>query len=105
MLGNNIKQLRNDSNLTIREISKKMGINHSTYGMYETCRREPDFKTLCKIADYFNVTTDMLLDRTQLSQENNFEYIEVFKKAKKLNITAFELETFINMLVRLKFKK
>ena len=61
---NIFKQLRIASGLTQVEMSKKIGISRSTIGMYETGAREPDFETLEKIADFFNVDTDYLLGRT-----------------------------------------
>ena len=61
---NVFRQLRLSSNLTQNEMAEKIGISRSTIGMYETGAREPDFETLEKIADYFNVDTDFLLGRT-----------------------------------------
>lgn len=61
---NIFKQLRMASGLTQAEFSKKIGISRSTIGMYETGAREPDFETLEKIADFFNVDIDYLLGRT-----------------------------------------
>ncbi len=61
---NIFKRLRSSSGLTQVEIAEKLGISRSTIGMYETGAREPDFETLEKIADFFNVDTDYLLGRT-----------------------------------------
>ncbi len=61
---NIFKRLRTSSGLTQVEIAEQLGISRSTIGMYETGAREPDFETLEKIADFFNVDTDYLLGRT-----------------------------------------
>ena len=61
---NIFKRLRISAGLTQVEMAKKLGISRSTIGMYETGAREPDFETLEKIADFFNVDTDYLLGRT-----------------------------------------
>ncbi len=61
---NIFKRLRSSSGLTQVEMAEKLGISRSTIGMYETGAREPDFETLEKIADFFNVDTDYLLGRT-----------------------------------------
>ena len=61
---NIFRKLRTSSNLTQSAIAAKIGISRSTIGMYETGAREPDFETLEKIADYFNVDIDFLLGRT-----------------------------------------
>lgn len=61
---NIFKRLRNSCGLTQVEMAEKIGISRSTIGMYETGAREPDFETLEKIADFFNVDIDYLLGRT-----------------------------------------
>lgn len=65
---NIFKQLRISSGLTQVEMAQKIGISRSTIGMYETGAREPDFETLEKIADFFNVDTDYLLGRTSKTE-------------------------------------
>ena len=83
---NIFRQLRISSGLTQRKIASRLGISRSTIGMYETGAREPDFDTLEKIADFFNVDTDYLLGRTdkttllpetigQYSQLNKMKYL------------------------------
>ncbi len=61
---NIFKRLRSSSGLTQAEMAERLGISRSTIGMYETGAREPDFETLEKIADFFNVDIDFLLGRT-----------------------------------------
>lgn len=61
---NIFRRLRTSAGLTQVEIAEKLEISRSTIGMYETGAREPDFETLEKIADFFNVDTDYLLGRT-----------------------------------------
>lgn len=66
---NIFRKLRTSSNLTQSAIAEKIGISRSTIGMYETGAREPDFETLEKIADYFNVDIDFFI-RTNKSNYN-----------------------------------
>lgn len=54
--------LRLDKKLTQAELGKIIGISASTIGMYEQNRRDPDTTTLSKIAEFFNVSADYLLD-------------------------------------------
>ena len=58
-----LKNLRKNEHITQEELTKKIGINLSTYKQYETNRTEPDIETLKKIADYFDVSLDYLCDR------------------------------------------
>lgn len=54
-------QLRKGTNLYQADMAKKIGVARATYGAYEQGTRQPDFETLKKIADYFEVSTDFLL--------------------------------------------
>ncbi len=72
-----LKQLRKDFKLTQEELSKKLSSSRSTIAGYETERKEPDYETLKKIADFFNISIDYLLGRTDVrSQEQNSIYQE-----------------------------
>jgi len=104
MLGENIKFLRKQYNFTIRELADNLGLNYSTLGMYETERREPNNEILCKIADYFDVTTDMLLNRKELELHVKADYIKIIKKAELLKITAEELDSLLDMAIKMKGK-
>ena len=56
-----LKELRKQNNITMKELGSKLNLAESTISLYETGKREPDFQTLIKIADIFNVTIDYLL--------------------------------------------
>lgn len=59
-----LKALRKQMNLTQDEFTKKSGIGRSAVSMYESGKRMPSYDVLCNIADFFNVTTDYLLGKT-----------------------------------------
>ena len=59
-----LKSLRKSLGLTQDELANKLEVSRSTIGMYESGSREPDYKTLGAIADFFNVSIDYLLGRT-----------------------------------------
>lgn len=59
-----LKDLREDNDLTQEELSKKLNITRSALGNYELGIREPSVELLIKIADYFNISLDYLLCRT-----------------------------------------
>lgn len=56
-----LKTLRIKAGLSQQELAKILQISNSAISMYERGEREPDFKTLISIANYFNVTTDYLI--------------------------------------------
>lgn len=65
MLGKRLLYLRNKHELTQVELAKILCMSRSTYAQYEVDRRKPDYDTLQRIADYFKVSTDFLLGRTE----------------------------------------
>lgn len=54
--GIRLRNLRLQDSLTQTELGKRIGIAKSTISLYESGKREPDFETLEKFADYFNVS-------------------------------------------------
>ncbi len=58
-----IRQLRKQHNLTMKQFGEIFGIAESTVSLYENGKRQADYDTLKKIADYFNVSVDYLLGR------------------------------------------
>lgn len=60
-----LKELRKTKDITQEELAKQLQLSPSAIGMYETGRREPDFETLQRIADYFHVSTDYILGREE----------------------------------------
>lgn len=58
-----IKELRKSRHLSQRELADALHLSSSSVAMYETGKRQPDFESLERIADYFNVDMDYLLGR------------------------------------------
>jgi len=64
MLGNRIKELRLQKGITQEQLAQHLNVAKSTIGMWENEKREPNFKMLIRIADYFDCSIDYLLGRT-----------------------------------------
>lgn len=45
-------------------LAMELNMNQNSISRYETGEREADYKTLIALADYFNVSIDYLLGRT-----------------------------------------
>lgn len=54
--GTRLRYLRKQDGITQQYLADQLGIAKSTVSMYETGQREPDFETLEKLADFFNVS-------------------------------------------------
>lgn len=66
MKGNRIKLLREEKNLKQEELAKLLSISPSAIGMYERDAREPNDELTLKLANFFGVTTDFLLGKTDV---------------------------------------
>ena len=62
---NRIKDLREDMDLRQSDLAEKTGIDQRTISNYETGKTMPDAYALIMLADFFNVSIDYLLCRTQ----------------------------------------
>jgi transcriptional regulator with XRE-family HTH domain len=68
--GERIALLRDKKGLKQDELSTKLGISRAALSHYETNRREPDYETINRIADFFNVSIDYLVGRTDDPQRS-----------------------------------
>lgn len=59
-----IRDLREDKELTQSEVSKILNISQVAYSYYELNKRGIPLESLCKLADYYNVSLDYILYRT-----------------------------------------
>ena len=59
-----LKELRKQQNISQLKLAMDLQLNQNAISRYETGVREADYSTLIKIADYFDVSIDYLLERT-----------------------------------------
>lgn len=59
-----IKNLREDHDLTQKQISKFLNISQVAYSYYELNKRNIPLELLCKLADFYHTSIDYLLYRT-----------------------------------------
>ncbi len=61
---NRLRELRIEKGRKQKEIAAEIGMSMQALSNYENGLREPDFATLNKLAEYFDVSVDYLLGRT-----------------------------------------
>ncbi len=59
-----LKELRKEKHISQLKLAMDLTMNQNSISRYETGEREADYATLIKFADYFNVSIDYLLERT-----------------------------------------
>lgn len=59
-----LKELRKLRKMTQQRLAIELNMNQNTISRYESGDREADYQTLIRFADFFNVSIDYLLERT-----------------------------------------
>ena len=59
-----LKELRKKRKITQQRLAIELNMSQNSISRYENEVREADYQTLIKLADYFNVSVDYLLERT-----------------------------------------
>lgn len=61
-----LKDLREDSDITQKTISDYLNIKQNTYSQYENGQRQLPLEMLIKLAKYYKVSTDYILELTNV---------------------------------------
>lgn len=65
-----IKELRKKKGISQQRLATDLNTTQNTISRYETGEREPGIDELIKIADYFHVSVDYLIGRTENPKMN-----------------------------------
>lgn len=76
-----IRSLREDNDLTQKELSDFLNISQVAYSYYELDKRSIPIELLSKLADFYHTSVDYLLYRT----DENIPYPKKIKKAKTIS--------------------
>jgi len=66
----NLRGIREDRDIKQKEIAKILNVSQNTYSQYETGVISLTAEVLIKLSDYYNVSIDYLLDRTNNPKQN-----------------------------------
>ena len=56
-----LKELREENNISQKEIAEFLNIKQNTYSQYETLKRQLPIDVLIKLSKFYHVTTDYIL--------------------------------------------
>lgn len=70
ILAKRLKELRENRRMYQKEIAEYLGLSFRGYQDYETNQSEPKIATLIAIADYYQVSIDYLVGRTDVPDLN-----------------------------------
>jgi transcriptional regulator with XRE-family HTH domain len=102
-----MESLRKSKNLSMGKIEKELGFSNGSWSKGKNNTPSPD--RLQKIADYFGVSMEYLLNGDEEKEYHSIpdELLEIMEKAKNLNATGImELSNYLDyMLTKAEFKK
>lgn len=83
--GDRLKKLRESKKLSQQQLAEKLNINRSTYARYELNQTQPDYETLQRLADFYDVSTDYILTgiNTKLTEKDERDVAKRMEKIKQ----------------------
>lgn len=95
MFDERLKSLRKKCGYTQVSLAETLGVSKGTVAMWETGKRTPDFETLIKLSDLFDVRTDYILGKSNDSSSAKLSDDDIEQLGR------WELESVYNDLIKL----
>ena len=83
----NLKYLRDINDITQDQLAAHLKVTRSTIAGYETKGKQPDYDKLCKIASFFHVSIDFLINGAETDENILPDYI-ITKRISEHEFTA-----------------
>ena len=101
----NLKNIREKKNITQIKLSIDIEVSQELISQYELGKTKPTVENLLKLADYFNCSTDYLLQRTNIPNKidtlntKELEVANIVEQYKSLTIeNQKHLQSYLNHL-------
>ena len=85
-IGARLRRAREALRMTQKEAAEIIGVHPSTLNKYESGNSEPDFETLAKLAKFYGVSSDYLLDIK--AEKFDPEWQELYRQLKAKSAEA-----------------
>ena len=89
-----LSTLRRSRGLSQRSAAADLGISQALLSHYENGAREPGLAFVCKACDYYGVSADYMLGRTEVADRLDFRLDDVRGVAAVLRQLADKVESF-----------
>ena len=91
--GEKLYRLRLERGIYQKQLAAYLHVSVGTISNYENGVHSPDLKTLCKLANYFHVSADYMLDRT--------EYIAPIEDLNSPLVDQYTVGSIMNAIIEL----
>ena len=65
-----LRELRKEKKVMVKDLSEMLSVTPRAFNYYENGIREPNYSNLITLADYFGVSVDYMLGRTDNPEVN-----------------------------------
>lgn len=93
-----LKEIRTQKGVKSKDIADFLGVAKSTMSLYESGRRQMDYATLSKTAQFLGVSVGELLGVEESNPGNEVEFVEKAEKEKSPSSADEELEKQVMMM-------
>lgn len=101
MINDVLKKLRLDNNLKQKDVAEGIGVTRALITQYESGMRQPSIEMLKKIADFYDVSVDFILGRTDNPTMSNVVIENTFfrfaKNAREMGIGQKDLDAILHL--------
>lgn len=97
MFSARLLQLRKDMGINQKECAEILGIASSKYNKWEKGKNRPSYDMICKLANFFDTTTDYLLGNPNERYKNELKNFDKWKK-EFMEETADKLLSFLKSI-------
>lgn len=118
MFSKRLKILRQEKKISQVELGKVLSLSKQTISSYENGGSYPNPETLSTLADYFDVSTDYLLGRTEFNntykleakdlpqevRQAGIEYLEVDEYTKKYGLSKDQIKDLLEQVLEMTSK-
>ena len=94
-----LQELRKASGLSLRKMSKLCGISNTVLSLLELGRRKPTIEHVTKLCDFFHVTSDYLLGKSELGLIVDFPRHDYFQVLTKYEYDQYLAEGSIQEII------
>lgn len=103
--GKRVKELRVDKNLTQQELANSFYLNKSSISRYEKDKQIPELETLEKLSDYFEVSLDYLLGKSDIKNPEEAIKLNTSNSISTKGLSDENIKLINTMIEQLKCQK
>lgn len=80
MFSERLSKLRKEKEISKKQCALNLGVDSSKYNKWENGKNRPDYDMVCKLASFFDTTTDYLLGNSDERYKDEYKNLDNWKK-------------------------